>query len=201
MEAHFPANSVSISHTVLEDQLRESFGRVVYSHKTHEKRADSLLFMLSIVKHFQIILAAIAAGGCLSVLFGTEKIAVVLSAIVSTALLVLNLYTRSNDLGTLAQKHRDVATDLWMIREKYISLIADLRMRAGSIDELRKRRDNVVVELRAVYSGAPSTTIRAYMMAQKALKDEEEMTFKDAEIDLFLPDKLKKAGTSGNNDK
>ena len=40
MEAHSQANNSSEPRQVLEGQLREMYGRVVYSHKTHEKCAD-----------------------------------------------------------------------------------------------------------------------------------------------------------------
>ncbi|WP_415752724.1 hypothetical protein [Salmonella enterica] len=40
--------------------------------------------------------------------------------------------------------------------------------------------------------GAPSTNYKAYSMAQKALKELEDMTFSDEEIDKFLPTELKR---------
>ena len=50
------------SRQVLEGQLRECFGRVVYSHKTHEKQADIFVKWLSRIKLWQIILSAVIAG-------------------------------------------------------------------------------------------------------------------------------------------
>ena len=38
----------------LEDQVRECFGRVVYSHKAHEKTADILHSRLARIKLAQI---------------------------------------------------------------------------------------------------------------------------------------------------
>lgn len=43
MEAHSQTDDTPKSRDILEGQLRESYGRVVYSHKTHEKCADILL--------------------------------------------------------------------------------------------------------------------------------------------------------------
>ncbi|WP_416147011.1 hypothetical protein [Pseudomonas syringae] len=40
--------------------------------------------------------------------------------------------------------------------------------------------------------GAPQTDSKAYSSAQKALKDNEEYTFSDSEIDCFLPATLRK---------
>lgn len=111
----------------------------------------------------------------------------------STILLALNAYTKSNDLGELAQKHRQAANDLWLIREHYLSLLVDLRMKEKPIELLQNQRDKLVEQLHSVYGGAPSTNLKAYTKAQEALQKLEDMTFSDAEIDTFLPKELKRS--------
>lgn len=174
METHSPAKESPKSNAILEDQLRESFGRVVYSHKTHEKRADILLLRLAIVKKSQIVLSALAATGGISVFFGTDNVGTLATAVSSTLLLILNLCTRSDDLGGLAQRHRDTGSKLWLIREKYTSLLADLRMRNDPIETLKKIREDIMYELNTIYEQAPSTNRKAYRKAQKALNKSEE---------------------------
>ena len=181
------------SRDFVEAQLRECYGRVVYSHKAHEKCADILLSRLSTVKLWQIILASATTGSFISAFFGTGAIGTAIGVAVSTTLLVLNAYTKDYDLGELAQKHRQSAADLWLIREEYLSLITDLRVGDESIEEIRLRRDALLKQLHAVYSGAPSTTVRAYTAAQEALQQLEEMTFSEEEIDKLLPSKLRRA--------
>jgi hypothetical protein len=176
----------------LEEQIRECYGRVVYSHKTHEKCADILLIRLSNIKIAQIVLSALSTAGFISIIFGTEEVGAIAGGLVSVALLFLNGYTKDYDLGQLAQKHRQAAADLWLIREQYLSLLTDLRSNSGSEDELREKRDHLLTELHALYSGAPSTNFKAYKKAQEALKNLEDMTFSDEEIDAFLPKSLKK---------
>lgn len=193
MEPHSQTNNTPDSWAILEGQLRECFGRVVYSHKTHEKCADILLSRLSQIKLWQIILSAVTTGGFIAAVFGTGQVGAVLGIVVSTALLVLNAYTKNYDLGELSQKHRQAGADLWIIREKYLSLITDLRMGEKPIETLQKERDAILEELHSVYSGAPSTTYQAYKKAQEALKQLEDMTFSDDEIDAFLPKELKRA--------
>jgi len=165
---------------------------VVYTHKTHEKCADILLSRLSQIKLWQIILSAVTTGGFIAALFGTGKAGALLGILVSTALLVLNAYTKNYDLGELAQKHRQAGADLWIIRERYLSLITDLRMGEKPIETLQRERDELLEELHSVYSGAPSTTYQAYKKAQEALKQLEDMTFSDEEIDAFLPKELQR---------
>ena len=135
METHFQTNDSNESRKILEGQLRESFGRVVYSNKTHEKCADILLERLSTIKLWQIILSAITAGGFVSTFLGAGNVGAAIGVLISTILLVLNAYTKNYDLGELAQKHKQAANDIWLIREKYLSLITDLAM-GGNIPSL-----------------------------------------------------------------
>lgn len=192
MEPHTHTDETSDSRSILEGQLRECFGRVVYSHKTHEKCADILLSRLTQIKLWQIILSAVTTGGFIAAAFGAGKIGALIGILVSTVLLALNAYTKNYDLGELSQKHRQAGADLWIIREKYLSLVTDLRMGEKPIEALQTERDDLLEELHRVYSGAPSTTYQAYKKAQEALQKFEDMTFSDEEINAFLPKKLKK---------
>ena len=101
----------------------------------------------------------------------------IVGSILSALLLALNLYTKDQDLSELASKHRRTANEIWLIREKYLSLIADLVMGGKPLEVLQQERDALAVDLHAVYSTAPSTNSEAYAMAQEALKDNEEMSF------------------------
>ncbi len=193
MELHSQTDDTPTSRAVLEGQLRECYGRVVYSHKTHEKCADILLSRLACIKVWQIALSAVTAAGFIGVAFGTGTAGAVTGIIVSTALLALNAYTKNYDLGALAQKHKQSANDLWLIREQYLSLLTDLAMGEKPIESLQAERDHLVKQLHKVYSGAPSTTYAAYKKAQEALQRLEDMTFSDQEIDAFLPKELKRA--------
>jgi hypothetical protein len=112
--------------------------------------------------------------------------------IASTVLLVLNACTKNHDLGELAQKHKQAANDLWLIREKHLSLLTDLAMQNTDIAALQQRRDVLLDELRAVHFGAPGTTFQAHRRAQNAFQKLEDPTFSDEEIDAFLPKPFKR---------
>ena len=180
------------SQPLIESQLRECYGRVVYSHKTHEKCADILLERLGKIKLWQIVLSSITTVGFITAIFGAGPVGAVIGVVVSTILLVLNAYTKNHDLGELAQKHRRAAADLWLIREKYLALITDLRVGEEALKKITNRRDALLNDLHGVYLGAPSTTYQAYKQAQEALQQYEEMTFSDDEIDALLPQELRK---------
>lgn len=192
MEQHSQTDDTPESRRILDGQLRECYGRVVYSHKTHEKCADILLSRLTRIKLCQIILSALTTGGFIAAVFGAGTVGAAIGLVISTGLLVLNAYTKNYDLGELAQKHKQAANDLWIIREKYLSLLVDLAMKEKPVEAMQEQRDALVEQLHTVYSGAPSTTFQAYRKAQEALKQLEDMTFSDAEIDAFLPNELKR---------
>jgi len=176
----------------LEAQLRECFGRVAYSHKTHEKCADIFHSRLGILKLIQILLAAVTTGGLIVTLFGEGNLSTVLAAISATLLLAINTYTKEHDLGELSAKYSNTAGDLWDIRESYLSLLTDLRCADCDLNMIRNKRDELQGTLKNVYQAAPRTISKGYKFAQSALKVDEELTFSDEEIDNMLPGFLRK---------
>ena len=192
MEQTFQTNDTPESRRVLEGQIRECYGRVLYSHKTHEKCADILLDRLSTIKLWQILLSAFTTGSFVSAFLGSGNVGAAVGTVLSTMLLVLNAYTKNYDLGELAQKHKQAANEIWLIREQYLSLLVDLAMGRKPLEALQTERDKLLNALHSVYAGSPSTTYAAYKKAQVALKRNEDMTFSDQEIDAFLPNELKR---------
>ena len=102
----------------LKDSFASVFGRVVYTHKTQEKCADILLKRLSQIKLWQIGLSVVTTGGFISTFFGAETIGSIIGSSVSAIFLGLTLYTKDYNLAELAQKHRQAASDIWVISRK-----------------------------------------------------------------------------------
>lgn len=196
---------------IYESQIRECYGRVVYTHKTQEKCADILNVKNNRIRLSQIILTAMTTSGILTSVFAKSEIfkiklemeniefvadiaaiAGIFAAIVSVVSLALTMYTKKYDLGAISQKHADAASSIWNIREKYLSLLTDIRAGVIGIDDLRSSRDKLHGELHKIYKGSPRTLSRGYKEASDALKRMEEMTFTDEEIDKFLPKPLRK---------
>jgi hypothetical protein len=184
--------------TALEGQVRECFGRVVYSHKTHEKQADLCSGRLTFFKIAQILLASITTCGALSILFTDNFVLKLVTALVSLVTLFVSGYMKGFDPGATAQKHRDTAADLWAIRESYLSLLTDIVGGVLSDSDARQRRDVLQGELAAIYKSAPGTTPKAYSIAQRGLQRFEDYTFNPGEIDKFLPPALKRNSTSSS---
>ncbi|NCS39277.1 MAG: SLATT domain-containing protein [Microcystis aeruginosa BS13-10] len=186
---------------ILESQIRECFGRVVFTHKTHEKCSDIYARQLKELKLSEVTLSALTTTSLLTSIFGDQKIGTIIGAILSTITLGITIYTKDLDLGKLANSHADVANQLWNIRELYISLIADIKSNNLPVEQIKQKRDELHKSLHIIYSNAPRTNYKAYELASKALNQNgqinqgEEMTFSDSEIDRFLPNDLRRHKT------
>lgn len=175
-------------------QVREAFGRVVYSHKTHEKQADICFNKHRWQQGVLVALTAVSSGTFLAAVVELLGDPVVTSlATSSIALLVswMSLGAKTFKFAEESDAHRGIASRLWDVRESYISLIADLMSGDVSDAQARDRRDELQQATRDAYADAPRTSSKAFTRAQGGLKHNEEMTFTSREIDVFLPDALR----------
>jgi uncharacterized membrane protein len=179
-------------YRILESQIREIYGRVIYTHKTHEKCADILKSRSDALKLIEVILSALTTTSVLGVLFGSGIIFEIIAAVFSSVLLFLTLYAKDFDLLAIAEKHKQSSLAILAIRERYLSLLVDIKIANSSINELQTIRDLLSVELINTYQGAPKTIGKGYKIASKALQQNEEFTFSDVEIDRLLPVSLRR---------
>ena len=174
--------------------LREAFGRVVYSHKVHEKQADIYFVKYRCQQGALIAFTAISSGTFLATAVDILNNKTLTSlATSSIALLVtwMSLGVKTFKFSEESDAHRTTASQLWDIRESYMSLIADIMSDNISNTDARIRRDELQDAAYKAYAAAPRTTSKAYKRARKRLKDDEELTFTPREIDLFLPATLR----------
>ena len=171
--------------TALEHEIRERYARAAWTQKTHEKDADIYHARHNRLKWCKIILSVGAAsGGILSVLL--EKWWAVVSALLASATMLVNLIFENRDYETLSNKHRNMATTLLKIREDFLSLISELHMPDCDLTEIRKRKDEILNNWCEVLANAPRTSSKAYNAATNALHN-DELNFNDEEIDHILP--------------
>ena len=111
-------------------------------------------------------------------------------ALISLALLILNTYTKNFNLIETAQEHKVASDLLWKIREEYVSLLTDFELLDAN--EIMSKRDQLQERTAEVYSNSPGTDAKSYKAAQKALKTEEEQTFSEQEIDIMLPNSIRR---------
>lgn len=178
---------------VLESQIRECFGRLVWTHTTHQKCIDILEKKEKKIKVVQIILNTISATGLITYIFNNQNWIPPISAVLTTIALAMDIYCLNYDIGKEKELHINLVNKLWNIREKYFSLLTDIKIRKLDINEIISKRDKLQEELNEAYKTGIRTNSKAYNMATKALKRNEEMTLHDEEIDMFLPKELRKS--------
>lgn len=169
----------------LKNQIKEAYGKVTYTYTAHHKLADRLEKKNRYIENTQIALTAFSACGFFA-LTVTNKIALAwLSGISSVLSLFLSIYTKEYKIQNEINQHRNAANALWDIRESYVSLLTDYEILENN--GIRHQRDVLCKKVSEVNNNYPATDSKSYRAAQKALKKDEEQTFKEGEVDSILP--------------
>ena len=183
-------NSQNSQGYKLESQIREAYGKVTYSQTCHDKLINRLVKRDSRLKTGKIILSGITTSGFIVTIFSNNKIAGILGAFFSLVLFTINTYTKSVNLIRKAEEHKKASDLLWKIREEYVSLLTDFEMLEP--EDIIHKRDELQIRTSEVYSNSPRTDAKSYKDARKALKMEEEQTFSEEEIDIMLPNAIRR---------
>lgn len=166
-------------------QIKEAYGRVLYTYTCHNKIIGRLERKNTYFKYLQIVLSAISTGGFIGAVINDEYLFTVVGGIFSTVLLMINLFFKDFSLNDEIEAHRKASDELWILREKYISLMTDFNVL--DTEEIRAMRDRLQEETHKIYSDSPKTDGKSYAEAQKALKTEEEQFFTNQELNQILP--------------
>jgi hypothetical protein len=170
---------------------REEYGRVVYSHKAQEKAVERISRAVWWQRLANAALLTLTAGATIDVLVRDERTSKVLGLLFSAAALFLAIFTLSTNSEKLLDQHRLAARALWLLREQYLHLIADIRAGAVEPSVTRSLRDALTEKAAEKYSAAPDTTPADYAAARRAIQQNEDLTFSQEELDLLLPPGLR----------
>ena len=174
----------------LNNQIREQFGKVTYSQTTHVKEAIILQNLDNRLKWASILLSVVTAGGIIG-FFLTDVIECTIVSIISSLIMLVNSsILKEIDYPTRISAHKEAADSLWIVREKYLSLLVDFD--SLSTEEIMRRRDELTEATGQIYSHVPATSKKSYKIAQQALKIDEEQYFSQEELNNMLPESLRK---------
>ena len=186
---------------LLDSQIRNSYGNVFWTHKIHEKDADSYNKYDYRLKIWQIVLSAISTTGLIGVLLGISDsstsspscltyASAVISTLVSAALLVINSLQKGYSFSVLAAQHADSALKLLNLREDYLSLLYDIKGGLADVQNIKSRRDDLQKRTVEVYESAPRTTAKGYEKAEDSIKKGEHFYTKES-LNQILPAELR----------
>jgi hypothetical protein len=183
--------SIDPERVYVLDTARELYGRVVYTHKTHEQEREIWAGKTCTLNRINVGLTALTT--VFAVVSATFKPtwALITTALFAGASVGFVVYQSSFDPATKENLHRTAAKELLWIREQLLLLIGDCHLPHVPITQLQHSLEMITRELTAVYKFAPNTSPQAYARAKKML-DSGHFTFTDDEIDAFLPPALRK---------
>jgi hypothetical protein len=171
--------------------VRELYGRVAWTHKTHEKDREIWSRKVCLTRWINVVLIGITSVlATVGAIFNNQVIFVVASIFgaVSTAFVV---YQLSFNPEKTEAGHRMAAKRLLYLRDQYLILIQEAMSERTSIEQLQNKLESLHREASIVYEYAPDSSSKAYMAASEALKTNEELTFSREEIDRLLPEDLR----------
>jgi SMODS and SLOG-associating 2TM effector domain family 4 len=170
---------------------REIYGRVVYSHKTHEQEREIWAQKSCTMNRLNIALAALTT--LFAVVSATLKPtwALIATALLAAATVAFALYQYGFDPIGKENQHRTAAKELLWIREQLLLLITRCHVNDADRRQLEQMLELITREVTAVYKFAPNTSPQAYQAADGMIK-RGHFTFSDDEIDAMLPTDLRK---------
>lgn len=170
----------------IEDLLISS----IWTHQIQEKQVIVTQHLDNILKLSQIIISAIIGCTALVDIIQATEYGKVIIAILSTLLVIVSSFIKSNGLSHKADLHSAFAASLWKIRQDITSSVVDFKEGRITDKELLKKREQFKSELCEISKKAPKASAKAVTMASKALKIDGVSTVSEEERDLLLPKSL-----------
>jgi hypothetical protein len=177
--------------TAILATTRELYGRVVYTHKTHEIDREIWSSKVSSMNRVNIVLTGLTT--VLAVISASLQPtwALVLTALSAAATVCFAIWQSNFDPAGKEAKHRVAAKELLWLREQLLLLITNCQSPDAPGEQLFRRLEMITQELTTAYKFVPDTSPEAYARTDQLLKS-GHVTFSDDEIDTFLPTELRK---------
>jgi hypothetical protein len=171
---------------------RELYGRVVYTHKTHEKEREIWSRKVSQTNQVNIGLTGLTTVAAVISASLKPTWALITTALLAAGTVCFAIWQSSFDPAGKEGRHRVAAKELLWMREQLLLLITNCQLANADSAQLQQRLEAITQELTTAYKFVPDTSFEAYSAAEKALKS-GHFTFSDEEIDGFLPTHLRSA--------
>jgi uncharacterized membrane protein YccC len=178
----------------LVDHIRLSFGHVVYSYRAHARVAERLSVRAWRLRVVTLLLSAFATASAVMALNGDRRFQIAAAVLVGLTFTMHGI-SAALDFEPRAYAHRGCAARLWILCEKYRSLLAEVHDGLVQLPEVTKRRDALFREVQAVYEYALPTDRDSYQIARDAISESTASGMSDQAVDRFLPASLRQ--TSG----
>jgi len=172
--------------------LKRSLGNIIYSQKTQEMATIRKRGYTKYIKIINIVLVAgVFIALFLQVFNPNEKIYLYIGIAVTIAEVLFLIFQLSFNSEKEAIKHKNTANKLWLMREKHLNLLTDIKNETYVSKTISEKRDSLTAELNKIYETAPQTDSSDYKKASIALNGDEKPRADNEEMDNFLPENLR----------
>ncbi|MBR6403656.1 MAG: SLATT domain-containing protein [Eubacterium sp.] len=175
----------------LLDLVRQNYASVVWTHKIQEQQAEIYEEKYKLIETINIFSAALTSCGIFSTFYQDKLWIKVITILLSFTTLFITAYLKSFDLKSMAKENKDYANRFLVVRNKMLSIIAEIHMMKKPADEIQEKYELVMSESNEIFISAPATNNKAVTRAKKRLEVDKDYTFTEGEIDRFLPESLK----------
>lgn len=172
--------------------LENEYGKVVYSYTCHLKEHHTLSkkanWGMTITLALSTIISALSVLLKFNILSQDHLIwLIVIFSVFSTG---CTAFLQVKNYAGKASRHENAQNELWVVRERYLTLLAEFSLLETKV--IMSLHNELQRETAIIYKLSPLTGSDSYRKAKNALKNDEEQFFSRAEINLILPESLRK---------
>ncbi len=183
-------DAIKIQYKLIQDR----YVKVTWTHKIQECQGDLYYNKAKIVKTHITWFTVLTTGSALTSMLPWFADTSVMSSVIAFLAIFLSYFTIRYGDGYLEKKaveNKRFASDVHDLRNKYESLLADIKAELLSEDDIISRRNKLRQEEQDLYANAPYTSEKAVSNAEAKLKINRDSTTEDSEIEAIIPDYLK----------
>lgn len=176
----------------IEEQLRQTLGMAVWSHKIHEKQSQLYNEKKNVLEFINLSVLSLTIIVIMISMFNEVEVLKFISlglVIIST---LISIYLKSFDFKGLHQNHRGSAVELFSLKEEIISTLCDIKSSTISKEELTKKRKEINTRYLTICKKSLDPKNRAFKKARKILQIDGSTVYSNEEINSYLPTLLKK---------
>jgi hypothetical protein len=182
---------IDMFSVAIVDQLRMSFGHVIQSYTSHARAAERLATLGLKVRVTILGLLVLAMGTSVLGLFQGHAFQVAAVVTIGVALTGYTAYVATN-IETRLCGHRSLVHQLWLMCERYRSLLAEIQ--DGLLDDtaILERREALIQQLHAIYEPGLPVDQQAFESTRQPPARSEGGTIGEQQIDRFLSPSIRR---------
>lgn len=174
-------------------EILERFNKIIWTHKIQLCQANIYLEEKKHQNKIMSILSTLVSASAITnfAKLVSEEYIVPVVAVLSILLTYCTYKYKSENLDKKAAENERFASILHNLRNKYAGLLSDIKAGLYNKDEISKRRIQLEELEDIIYSGlVPYTSSKAVDAATIAIKDKQESTTTDEEIEKIVSSNL-----------